>query len=62
MIRRLKKDVLTELPDKQRQKVYVETDKSIIKEIKEILGSHSNKGNLESMVMDMLHSADSDDN
>ena len=34
MIRRLKKDVLTQLPDKQRQKIYVETDKAIIKEIK----------------------------
>ena len=37
MIRRLKKDVLTQLPDKQRQKIVVETDKSVIKEIKELL-------------------------
>lgn len=34
MIRRLKKDVLTQLPDKQRQKIMVETDKNIAKEIK----------------------------
>lgn len=34
MIRRLKKEVLTQLPDKQRQKLIVETDKNIIKEIK----------------------------
>ena len=32
MMRRLKKDVLTDLPDKQRQKVIVETDKNIVKE------------------------------
>ena len=34
MIRRLKRDVLTQLPDKQRQKIIVETDKAVIKEIK----------------------------
>ena len=33
MLRRLKKDVLTQLPDKQRQKVIIETNKTITKEI-----------------------------
>jgi len=28
---------LTQLPDKQRQRVLVETDKTIIKEIKELI-------------------------
>lgn len=37
MIRRLKRDVLTQLPEKQRQKVMVETDKAIIKEIKGVM-------------------------
>jgi SNF2 family DNA or RNA helicase len=31
MLRRLKKDVLTQLPDKQRQKIMVETNKNIVK-------------------------------
>lgn len=31
MLRRLKKDVLTQLPDKQRQKITIETNKNIIK-------------------------------
>jgi SNF2 family DNA or RNA helicase len=33
MLRRLKKDVLTQLPDKQRQKIIIETNKTITKEI-----------------------------
>jgi len=33
MIRRLKKDVLTELPDKKRTKVLVQADKKIVSEI-----------------------------
>lgn len=37
MIRRLKKEVLTQLPDKQRQKVIMETDKNIAKEIKSLI-------------------------
>ena len=38
MIRRLKKDVLKELPPKIRQKIEVETQQSYIDELKEIFG------------------------
>ena len=38
MIRRLKKDVLAELPPKRRQKVEVNTDTAIVNEIKKLLG------------------------
>ena len=60
MIRRLKKEVLTQLPDKQRQKIFVETDKTVIKEIKELLnGCGGNSGkSMDSIVMDMLHQFD----
>ncbi|KRW98986.1 P-loop containing nucleoside triphosphate hydrolase [Pseudocohnilembus persalinus] len=37
MIRRLKKDVLTQLPDKIRQKVEIESDKKITKQIAQFL-------------------------
>jgi SNF2 family DNA or RNA helicase len=37
MIRRLKKDVLKELPDKRRQKIEVTVDKKIQTEINKIL-------------------------
>ena len=43
-MRRLKKDVLTDLPDKQRQKVIVETDKNIVKEIQEVLKGGNSSG------------------
>ena len=33
MIRRLKEDVLKQLPDKNRQKIDVETDPKIVKQI-----------------------------
>lgn len=33
MLRRLKKEVLTQLPDKQRQKILIETNKNITREI-----------------------------
>lgn len=36
MIRRLKKDVLTQLPDKIRQKVEIESDKKITKQIAQV--------------------------
>jgi SWI/SNF-related matrix-associated actin-dependent regulator of chromatin subfamily A-like protein 1 len=57
MIRRLKKDVLTQLPDKQRQKIVVETDKGIVKEIKELLSNQGRGGEsmqMENMVLDIL--------
>jgi hypothetical protein len=41
MLRRLKKDVLTQLPDKQRQRVQIETDKSVTKEIQSLLQVNS---------------------
>lgn len=42
MIRRLKKDVLTELPPKRRQKINIQTDPKISKEIKTILEKSGN--------------------
>ena len=39
-MRRLKKDVITELPDKQRQKITVETNKSIVKEISALINDN----------------------
>lgn len=43
MIRRLKADVLTELPKKRRQKIDIEADPKITKEIKELLGKFDEK-------------------
>lgn len=37
MIRRLKSEVLSELPEKRRQKIEVSTDEAIVKQIKSIL-------------------------
>jgi len=37
MIRRLKKDVLSELPEKRRQKIQVQVDDKKIKEINKLL-------------------------
>lgn len=55
MIRRLKKEVLTQLPDKQRQKILVETDKNTVKEIKELLNNHGGlDGKLDGIVLDLL--------
>jgi hypothetical protein len=42
MLRRLKKDVLTQLPDKQRQKIIIETNKTITKEITLIMEQNGN--------------------
>jgi len=38
MIRRLKKDVLSQLPPKNRQNVEIDCDKKVVKQIKAILG------------------------
>ena len=48
MIRRLKKDVLNQLPPKKRQKIEVQTDAKIIKEIKVML--HKKKEKLEKLL------------
>ena len=48
MIRRLKKDVLNQLPPKKRQKIEVQTDSKIIKEIKVML--HKKKEKLEKLL------------
>lgn len=39
MIRRLKDDVLPQLPSKQRQIIFMETEKAVINEIKDLLGN-----------------------
>jgi hypothetical protein len=41
MIRRLKAEVLTELPDKNRQKITLETDGAMVKEIKQVLDKNN---------------------
>lgn len=41
MIRRLKKDVLKDLPPKRRQKIEVATDPKLTAEIKKILNQES---------------------
>ena len=46
MIRRLKKDVLKELPSKRRQKFSVQVDPKVVKEIQAILSKISNYGNI----------------
>ena len=46
MIRRLKKDVLAELPPKRRQKIQVQTNDKIVNQIKKIL-NNLNSGDLE---------------
>ena len=43
MIRRLKKDVLNQLPPKKRQKVEIQTDKKIINQIKLLLSKSKDK-------------------
>ena len=37
MIRRLKKDVLSELPEKRRQKIQVATDEKLVSQIKKMM-------------------------
>jgi hypothetical protein len=41
MIRRLKAEVLTELPDKNRQKIILETDNNIVKDINKVLDKNN---------------------
>lgn len=41
MIRRLKAEVLTELPDKNRQKIILETDNNIVKDINKVLDQNN---------------------
>ena len=48
MIRRLKKDVLNQLPPKKRQKIEIQTDSKIVKEIKVML--HKKKEKLERLL------------
>jgi SNF2 family DNA or RNA helicase len=56
MLRRLKKDVLTQLPDKQRQKIMIETNKNITKEINALIDQNgSNPMNKpEDIIMEMF--------
>ena len=56
MMRRLKKDVITELPDKQRQKITIETNKSMTKEISTLLndGKIENASGMENIMMKMF--------
>jgi len=48
MIRRLKSEVLSQLPRKRRKKVLVNIDPKILREIQEIL-HHSSKSSLEQL-------------
>ena len=55
MIRRLKKDVLSELPDKIRSKVHIEADSSIVTKIQKQLNVFEN-------VEQSINNAFNDDN
>ena len=48
MIRRLKKDVLSQLPPKKRQKVEIQTDKKVVNQIKVLLSK--SKGKIEKLL------------
>ena len=50
MIRRLKQEVIHELPEKQRQLIIIETEKSLVKEIKSLL-------NTEEIPLDVLRNS-----
>lgn len=54
MLRRLKKDVLSQLPDKQRQKILIETNKNICKEISGLISEHSTNPTAEDLIMEMF--------
>lgn len=46
MIRRSKEEVLPQLPPKQRQIIFMETEKAVVSEIKELLGSSMSIDNI----------------
>ena len=56
MIRRLKKDVLSQLPDKRRQKIEVQTDPKKLAEMQKVLAGeqHGLNGDAEQTMKDML--------
>lgn len=55
MLRRLKRDVLTQLPDKQRQKITIETNKLITKEINSLIDQNgSSMMAAEDLIMEMF--------
>jgi SWI/SNF-related matrix-associated actin-dependent regulator 1 of chromatin subfamily A len=47
MVRRLKRDVLNQLPPKRRQKIFIKTDPNIIEEIKKVRTIKGKKGTLD---------------
>ena len=53
MIRRLKKDVLSELPPKRRQKIEIKTESSVVKKIQELL-SKTSKSDIASILDNMM--------
>jgi len=62
MIRRLKKDVLTELPPKRRQKIEVKLDNQYVKKIQDAISKSKGTGQMSSMVdslMDTFFQSDS---
>lgn len=56
MIRRLKKDVLGELPSKRRQKVTVKTENSTVKKIQGLLSKSSRGASLDDLIDKMIGS------
>ena len=55
MLRRLKRDVLTQLPDKQRQKITIETNKLITKQINSLIDQNgSSMMAAEDLIMEMF--------
>lgn len=58
MIRRLKKDVLHELPPKKRQKVEIQTESKIIAQIKVLLNKTTKKDLESDKFMKQLHEAE----